>query len=298
MNHSFDSPLAGELIIQVVAQVETMLRIGDFSKICQVSVKALRHWDSVGLLKPALIDPQTGYRYYSIEQVRTVNQVLAFRAMGLGLPQIAQLLNDNPTTADMCAMLRLKQAELAQQIEAAHTMLEVVESRLMQIDHEGGLPGYEVAVKTAEPQPILSIRETVPTMEGLVHLLHETHPYARQKENTNLLAVFYDEGYDRDQIDVEVGFRIEDGSSKPIPLANGRYMLPGTLPGTDLLAYTVHKGEWLTLSNGYVHLGRWIDNNGYEIVGSGREIFHHIDWENQQKDTVTELQFPVAKRRM
>lgn len=273
-----------------------MLRIGDFSKICQVSVKALRHWDSVGLLKPALIDPQTGYRYYSIEQVRAVNRVLAFRAMGLGLPQITQLLNDNPSTADMRTMLRLKQAELQQQIEEAHTMLEVVESRLMQIDHEGALPGYEVAVKTAEPQRILSIRETVPSMAALVDLLQETHPYARQKENTNLLAVFHDEGYEREQVDVEVGFPIDEGSSQPIPLADGRHMQPTTLSGTELLAYTVHKGEWLTLSNGYVHLGRWIEGSGYAIVGPGREIFHHIDWENQQKNTITELQFPVAKR--
>lgn len=67
--------------------------------------------------------------------------MLAFRAMGLGLPQIAQLLNDNPSTADLRAMLRLKQVELQQQIEAAHIMLEVVESRLMQIEHAGVLPG-------------------------------------------------------------------------------------------------------------------------------------------------------------
>lgn len=274
-----------------------MLRIGDFSKICQVSVKALRHWDSIDLLKPALTDAQTGYRYYSIDQVRTVNQVLAFRAMGLRLPQIAQLLNDNPSTADMRAMLRLKQVELQQQIEAAHIMLEVVESRLMQIEHAGVLPGYEVAVKSIPAQPILAIRETVPTMEALVDLLNETHPYARQKENTNLLAVFYGEGYEREAVDVEVGFPIDAGSRKPIPLVNGRMLQPTVLPGSDLLAYTVHTGEWLTLSNGYVHLGHWIDSSGYEIVGPGREIFHYIDWDNQQKNTVTELQFPVAKRR-
>ncbi|MEZ4669836.1 MAG: MerR family transcriptional regulator [Anaerolineae bacterium] len=274
-----------------------MLRIGDFSKICQVSVKALRHWDSIGLLKPALSDAQTGYRYYSIEQVRTVNQVLAFRAMGLGLPQITQLLNENPTTADIRAMLHLKQTELRQQIEDAATMLEVVESRLQQIDHEGALPGYAVAVKSSEPQQLLAIRETVPTMDALVDLLQETYPYARQKGNTNLLAVFHDEGYEREQIDVEVGFPTDYGSNKPIPLGGGRHLLPTTLPGTELLAYTVHKGEWITLSNGYVHLGRWIESSGYEIVGPGREIFHHIDWENQQKNTVTELQFPVARRR-
>lgn len=92
------------------------------------------------------------------------------------------------------------------------------------------------------PSPILAIRETVPTMEALVDLLSETHPYARQKENTNLLAVFHGEGYEREAVDVEVGFPIDAGSRKPIPLVNGRMLQPTVLPGSDLLAYTVHKG--------------------------------------------------------
>jgi DNA-binding transcriptional MerR regulator len=71
-----------------------MLKIGDFSKICQTSIKALRHWDAIGLLKPALIDPETNYRYYSIEQIDVVNRVMAFRVLGLALGDIVRLLHD------------------------------------------------------------------------------------------------------------------------------------------------------------------------------------------------------------
>lgn len=274
-----------------------MLKIGDFSKICQVSIRALRHWDSIDLLKPALTDPQTGYRYYSIAQVDDVNRILAFRTMGLALEQVAKLLHDNPSTSDIRAMLRLKQLELQQQIEHAASVLQMVESRLNQIDHHGTMPNYEVALKSAEPQHIMAIRERTPDMVALVNLLHETYPYARQKDNTNLLAVFHDDAYLENEIDIEVGFPVERDTFKPIPLARDRAMTVRTLPGVDTLATTVHKGEWATLSQGYLHLGRWIDTHDYVIVGAGREIFHHIDWDNAQKATVTELQFPVARRK-
>lgn len=273
-----------------------MLKIGDFSKICQVSVKALRHWDAVGLLTPAVTDPQTGYRYYSIEQVSDVNRILAFRSMGLGLPQIAQLLHEHPTTDDIRAMLRLKQAELEQQIADVAIMLKVVETRLRQIDHGGVLPDYEVALKAIPTQPIVAVRAAVPTLDTLVDLLRETHGFARQRTSTNLLAVFHDEGYETQQIDVEVGFPVEHAWRTGIPLADGREMRPAELPGVEVMATTIHHGPWLTLSHGYVHLGRWIVANGYEIVGAGREVFHHIDWEHEQAATVTELQFPVQRR--
>jgi DNA-binding transcriptional MerR regulator len=273
-----------------------MLKIGDFSKICQTSVRALRHWESQGLLKPALSDPRTGYRYYTIDQIEQVNRILALRTMGLSLAQIASLMAENVTITDIRAMLRLKQAELQQQIAQAAEMLTVVESRLSEIDSDGTLPGYEVALKSVEAQPVLAVRQTLPDMQALVDLLYETHGYAREKASTNLLAVFYDDGYQDETLDVEVGFPVETGSRHPIPLKHGREMSLRVLPGVEQLACTIHRGEWLKLSHGYISLGRWIVNNGYQIAGAGREIFHAIDWDNQQNATVTELQFPVVKR--
>ena len=57
-----------------------MLTVGEFSKICQVSVKTLHHYDKIGLLRPQKVDPLNGYRYYGKEQVE---QMLLI--MGLGL---------------------------------------------------------------------------------------------------------------------------------------------------------------------------------------------------------------------
>jgi len=66
-----------------------MLKIGDFSKVSLVSVKALRYYDELGLLKPARVDAFTGYRYYSASQLPRLNRILVLKDLGLSLQQIA-----------------------------------------------------------------------------------------------------------------------------------------------------------------------------------------------------------------
>ena len=56
-----------------------MFKIGDFSKLGQVSVRMLRHYDQLGLLKPGQIDKFTGYRYYAVEQLVRLNRILFFK---------------------------------------------------------------------------------------------------------------------------------------------------------------------------------------------------------------------------
>ncbi len=62
---------------------DTMFKIGDFSKLGQVSVRMLRHYDQLGLLKPDHIDTFTGYRYYAVEQLVRLNRILFFKDFGI-----------------------------------------------------------------------------------------------------------------------------------------------------------------------------------------------------------------------
>jgi DNA-binding transcriptional MerR regulator/effector-binding domain-containing protein len=273
-----------------------MLKIGDFSKICQTSIKALRHWDAVGLLKPALIDPETNYRYYSIEQIDDVNRIVAFRTLGLSLSETARLLHEHPSPDDIRAMLLAKRTEMIEQIQQAEATLKALEGRLRVMDRQRHTPPYEVVLKSVEETPLLAVRTVVPNFEVLVSLLQESYPYARQKDNANLLAVWHDDGYEVETVDVEIGFPVESRTSKPIALKHDLQLIPSVLPAVPLIASTVHLGEWLTLSEAYIHLGQWIDQNGYALAGAGRELFHYIDWEDNQRATVTELQFPIVER--
>jgi DNA-binding transcriptional MerR regulator len=51
----------------------TVLKIGEFARVGQVSIATLRHYEKAGLLKPAVLDPDTGYRYYSLDQLPRLN---------------------------------------------------------------------------------------------------------------------------------------------------------------------------------------------------------------------------------
>src|SRR5262245_3817424 len=93
-----------------------MLRIGDFAKLSQVSVKALRFYDEIGLLKPTFVDRATGYRYYAPNLLSRLNRILAFKEMGLSLTEILQLLQTDLSDEQLRAMLERKRSDLAGRI--------------------------------------------------------------------------------------------------------------------------------------------------------------------------------------
>ena len=96
-----------------------MFRIGEFSQIARVSGRLLRYYDSLGLLRPVRIDPATGYRYYSADQLPRLNRILALKELGLSLDQIAKMVDDKISPDEIRGMLMLKKAELEQSLRTA-----------------------------------------------------------------------------------------------------------------------------------------------------------------------------------
>ena len=76
-----------------------MFKIGDFSRLAQVSVRMLRHYDKLGLLEPSYTDRFTGYRYYTIDQLPRLNRIVALNDLGLTLAQISDLLGQGRQAA-------------------------------------------------------------------------------------------------------------------------------------------------------------------------------------------------------
>ncbi|MGD1898781.1 MAG: helix-turn-helix domain-containing protein [Phormidesmis sp.] len=122
-------------------------KISAFSRLGQVSVKALRLYDQRGLLTPARVDPETSYRYYKVEQLHRLHRILALKAMGLSLEQIGQLLNDNLSPEQMQAMLKVKQAELKQQLVEGQRRLQTITAHLKHVKEEHTMPNYDVILK-------------------------------------------------------------------------------------------------------------------------------------------------------
>ena len=94
-----------------------MFKIGDFSKLSQVSVKTLRYYDEIGLLRPSEIDRFTGYRYYAAGQLSRLNRILLLKGLGLSLDQIGRLLESDLPPDQLRGMLKLRRAEIERSIE-------------------------------------------------------------------------------------------------------------------------------------------------------------------------------------
>src|SRR5881392_1225295 len=73
----------------------SLLKIGDFSRLAQVTVRALHHYEQLGLLAPAQIDRFTGYRYYDLDQLPRLHRILALKDLGFSLEQIVDLLQSD-----------------------------------------------------------------------------------------------------------------------------------------------------------------------------------------------------------
>jgi DNA-binding transcriptional MerR regulator len=142
-----------------------MLKIGEFSRLSQVTVKTLHHYDEMGLLRPAQTDPFTNYRYYTLDQLPRLHTIMALKELGLSLEEIGQLLLDDLSTEQIRGMYRLKQAELRQRVHEEQARLAQVEFRLRQLELKGTTNTLDIVVKRIEPFFALTLRRTFQTRQ-------------------------------------------------------------------------------------------------------------------------------------
>lgn len=120
----------------------------------------LRHYDEIGLLAPARVDPVTGYRGYTIGQLRELNRIVALRGLGFSLAEVRQLLS-GLTADELRGMLLLRRTELERQLAADRSRLARVEARLRAIERENELAD-DIVVKTAPAQRLLAVARPIP----------------------------------------------------------------------------------------------------------------------------------------
>lgn len=273
-----------------------MFRIGDFSRICQVPVSALRYYADLGLLVPAHVDRFTGFRYYQLNQLPRLNRILALRDLGLSLEEIGRLLNEELSADEMRGMFRLQQAKLQQQLEDEQARLARVAARLREIEKEGKMPHQDVVLKAIDPQHVLSIREIIPTPVTVGRMLSEGFAALGQhgiQPAAPPQAIYHDEEFKLTDMDVEVVIPVATAIIRDLPLPNGRMLSVRDLPAVQSAASVIHIGSYDGLSATYQVLGKWIDANGYRIAGASREIY--LKAADKDGDPIVETQWPVEK---
>lgn len=277
-----------------------MFKIGEFSKITQVSSTLLRYYDEVGLFTPARIDQFTGYRYYSVEQLPRLNRILALKDLGLTLEQIQRLVDENISEDEIRGMLALKKAQIEQTLRDEVERLRRVESRLQQIDTQGLRQGHDIILKSVPAQPFLAVRETFPSFERAHELLFELRDTLPARVGRNLLGnpavILHSENFEWVNLDFELGYLLTGDFDETLTLVSGHTMTVRTIPAVASMATTIRLGGPEQNPFCYSALGIWMETNGYHIAGSGREVFLRVPpASHMTEQAVTELQFPVER---
>ena len=263
-----------------------MLAIGEFSKMCMVTTKTLRHYDGIGLLKPTRYHAETGYRYYDASQLKDMQVIHKLKIYGFSLEEIKELLHADK--AVLKKAMEIKSVFLAAEIEEQKSLLSLIQKDIWNLEKGIEIMNVEkMDIKLVETidTNIVSIRENIAIRDfgkqcdKLQKLMEQTGAVCAG----GLIAIYHSPEFDPEDTDLELGF--------PVTAASDHTR---TLKGCTCAA-AVHKGEYSKLPETYTRLGAWIDSNGYSIAAPPYEIYLNDPGEVPPEQLLTEIYFPVKK---
>lgn len=272
--------------------MKNLLPIGRFSKVCRLTVKALRHYDELGLLRPALIDADSGYRYYSLAQAPEAERIRLLRSLEMPLEQIKQIMHER----DAERVRRLLDQH-RQRIERQIAEHQQALAFLHKLTNTEDLMTYDITIKQLAPQSILSSRRHTPLAgigEVFGQCFGQIFGYLGQiglRPAGAPFAIYHDPDFKEDDIDLEVCVPIEK-----------RVAGKGDLKGSEVpggpAACTVHAGSYDELGPAYQALTAWIQERGHECGGPPREIYLvGPDKTDNPGEYRTEIVWPLAPTR-
>lgn len=272
-----------------------MFTIGDFARLGRVSVRMLHHYDAIGLLTPAVVDPSTGYRFYNAAQLARLNRVVALKDLGFTLQQVQSILDEKLDLAELRGMLRLRRAQLEAQLASDSARLTGVEARLRMIEREGHMNTQDVVLKRVEPVRIAEL-SAIASGYGPAHITPVIGPlYPRLMQHFGeagvmpsgpAMAYYVPESPEDESVAVHAGFPVTVGSLAGTSIVE--------LPELAEAATLIHRGSMEDVMASLATLATWIENHGYRPVGYHREVYLDYDPE-RAAEGVTELQVEVVK---
>jgi DNA-binding transcriptional MerR regulator len=267
---------------------KTLYKIGLFSEMNKVTIKTLRHYDEIGLLKPASIDEFTGYRYYTSEQLPIIHEILALRQMGFSLEEIGKIQGGETVES---ALIK-KKSELLKKISEYTMKLSQVEYYL---HHKNTAGEYNVVLKELPEVIVASMRTIIPDYNALFDIIP---PMGREMERLGCVCsvpeycfnIYHDGEYKEKDVDVEVCEAVTEKKEDSDMLSFK------VIPKVGTAACVLHKGSYNDFPKAYGALLQWMDENGFELIDKPRESYIDGVWNKDSEDEwLTEIQFPVKK---
>jgi DNA-binding transcriptional MerR regulator len=274
-----------------------MLKIGEFSRLSQVTVKTLHHYDDIGLLVPAHVDTFTNHRFYSADQLISVHRIMALKGLGLSLEQIKLMLDEELDLQEVRGMLRLKQSEIQQRLREEQAQLAQVEFRLRMLEMEAAMPEIEVTIKDIREIHALSLRRSI-RREHLVQLGLEFEK-AQAQHNIRLVGpvgeIRYEEEFSPEFEDVEFFWPVDSRQTENVTLESMGTLELRIIPALQTAAF-MHKGvHTQSPQEALLTLQRWLVANEYRLGGTNRAIYHHGPHEHAEyEDWIIEIQHEIV----
>lgn len=264
-----------------------MLTIGEFSRTCFVTKKTLRHYDDIGLLRPAHV-AENGYRYYSADQIRTMRLILRLKTYGLSLPEIAAYLA-NPDDVALSGKLEEKRLQMRADLENTDRVIHQMEQDIEKLQRSIDIIAQDIIVKTTErnPETIFGVRKTI-SVKDFQELFGELYAELGKNKMEPLggpLAFYHDEDFNASSSDIEVAVPVAEGTPGARTLAGG------------LHAYSTLTGPYEpeAFAATYAGIVQWIESNGYHMTGAPFDVYVKGGTEVKPEDYITEIYFPIAR---
>lgn len=268
-----------------------LIPIGQFSKMSRLSIKALRLYADNGLLVPAHIDQETGYRYYNPAQAKRAEIVRILRSVDMPLDEIHAIVDAAGTEAADDLLFAHRQ-RLSERLSTQERMLSYLESI---IQNKERIMPYNIRIAQVEPVLIAGLRtrtslKSIPAAisSGFGQLMQGM--MQQQCPPAGPPMVLYHDVIDEDtEGDIELCVPVTAALKSEGKLASRE------LPGGEVATVT-HHGPYEELSSAYHAAFAWIAEQGYELAGSPRETYLNDPREVKPEALVTQLDFPVSRQ--
>jgi DNA-binding transcriptional MerR regulator len=280
-----------------------VFRISDFSRLTRVTIKALRHYDRLGLLAPAHVDPLTRYRWYAAAQVPRLHRIRALRDLGFTLEDIADMLDAESGGRALRRRLVRRREEVEQRMEEDARRLAELDAALRELGRRRPVR-IDAAVRDVPPVRVAARRARVSELgrgaEELFEAVEADAAAARIRAPGPPVLVYYDRDHREVDADIEAAVPVV-----PAARTAGRSTLR-TLPGHATAACVVYRGDydqWARVAQGLL---TWLESRRLVPAGPLREVFLQFVGRDaarmalprqfvvsRREDLLTEMQIPV-----
>jgi DNA-binding transcriptional MerR regulator len=255
--------------------VAVQYRIGEFSNLSGVSAKTLRFYDEIGLLRPASVDPRTGYRHYRAQQLEELASILALKSLGVPLADVRNLLKKAGSNQDRRHLLSELKQTIEQSIHAAAQSLKCINATLHELDtSKRPIP---VVVKRRPAIHIASVRAKVESYTDILRFEQELLSALPLQAIGDLRGVLWHRCADSGSLEGEPFVALKH----KVP-SRSFYDLKQLPAATVASAYAGLDDD--SAEQAYDAIRRWMNITGHQLEGPKREIY---------LDQMLEIQFPL-----